>query len=74
MVIKHEATQEIYSPKITRKPPKILEDHKHVHATNPYIKKYIFININLLRESMREREEREKNEGEICWREKLVGK
>ena len=45
MIAKHEATQEMYSPKITKKCHKIPEHHKHVHATNPYIKKFIYLLI-----------------------------
>ena len=40
MIAKHEATREMYLPKITEKYRKIPEHHKHVHAANPY-EKYI---------------------------------
>jgi len=36
MIAKHEATQEMHSPKTARKCRKIPEHHKHVHAINPY--------------------------------------
>jgi len=42
MIAKHEATHEMYSPKITGKCRKIPEYQKYVHITI-HLKKYIYI-------------------------------